>query len=91
MQALHATPRARHTAIGSRPGVCERNLRVALCCVCRMRCIEYCRVNFALCRVDAAGGFEPRHVRDVIGINQPIPGRHRCAVVEQRCIAHDAR
>ena len=38
-----------------------------------------------------AVAFEARHRAHEVGVDQPVPGRHRGAVVEQRCVADHRR
>ena len=56
-----------------------------------MGCVKRRGVDFAFGGIDTATGFEARDLYDISRIHQPESRRHRCAVVQERGIAHDTR
>jgi hypothetical protein len=51
---------------------------------------ERVRVNLSFGGVDSARSLESRHCNHIVGVDEPEPRGHWCAVVQQRRVAHDA-
>jgi CRP/FNR family cyclic AMP-dependent transcriptional regulator len=69
----------------------RRQLGVALGGVCRMDGGELLAVDSGLGGAHPAVTLEARHGEHEVGIDEPVPGRHGGAVVEQRSIADHRR
>ncbi len=73
----------------TRPGtlVVLRQLCVALGGVAIVRRLEGVGVDVGLGTANPAGPFQATDQEAVAGADQPVPGGHRSAVVEYRCVA----
>ena len=91
MEALHAGAGAADTPEGPWTGVFGVDRRIALAGIRRVRAFELRRVDLGLRTLHPARRLEPPDEPTDGRVDQPVPGRHRSPVVEDRSVAKDRR
>ncbi len=91
VEALHAGPRAAHAAGRARTPVSRVDRCIAFAAVRVVGPLELDPVDLGLGPMDPTGRLEPADQPPEVGIDQPVPSRHRPAVVEDRCVPQDRR
>ena len=90
MKAFDPATSACNTSVRPWPNMVARHMCVAFRCICGMCSFERVRVDLSFGGVDSARSLESRHCNHIVGVDEPEPRGHWCAVVQQRCVAHDA-
>ena len=92
VQTLDPGTSSTHATMRARSDVTGRYDRIALGRIAGMSIGDQSGIDLGFSTTNRSERFEATDGQDLAFANQPVTGRHRLAVVEQRCIAkHDRR